>query len=158
MAAVAGDDSELDDSHLRDLAGTFSRHVRGYREKHGIPLIETKTGERKHALAEDHLSTDPGFQGLFVAITGNAPAPVWEVKRTAAGRIFDLHHRKSGPYVKHHYFRLIDPEWGHVTIRMCGYPPFGAQVILNDHEWVGRQARRHRRTVTKSSNCFVDGR
>ncbi|WP_045226886.1 hypothetical protein [Methyloterricola oryzae] len=152
-----GDDSELDDAHLRDLAGTFSRRVRGYCEKHGIPLVETKAGERKHELAEEHLPTDPGFQGLFLVITGNAPAPVWEVKRTADGRILDLHHRKSWPYVKHYYFHLIDAEWGHVTIRMCGYPPFGAQVILNGHEWVERQARRQRLTVSKASNCFVEG-
>ena len=25
----------------------------------------------------------------------------------------------------------MDREWGHVTIRMCGYLPFGAQLILN---------------------------
>jgi hypothetical protein len=34
------------------------------------------------------------------------------------------------------YFHLIDREWGRVTIRICSYPPFGAQVILNGHERV----------------------
>jgi hypothetical protein len=92
---LRGDDSELDDAHLRDLAGTFSRRVRGYCEKHAIPLIEAKAGERKHELAEEHLPGDPGFQGLFLVITANAPAPVWEVKRNAEGRIADLHHRKN---------------------------------------------------------------
>ena len=27
--------------------------------------------------------------------------------------------------------------WGHVTIKMSGQPPFGAQIILNGHEYVG---------------------
>jgi hypothetical protein len=31
----------------------------------------------------------------------------------------------------------MDPQWGHVTIKMSGHPPFGAQVILNGHEYVG---------------------
>ncbi len=30
--------------------------------------------------------------------------------------------------------------WGHVTIKMSGHPPFGAQIILNGHEYVARQA------------------
>jgi hypothetical protein len=154
---LRGDDSELDDNHLRDLAGTFSRRVRGYCEKHAIPLIEAKAGERKHELAEEHVPSDLGFQGLFLVITANAPAPVWEVKRNVEGRIVDLHHRKNWPYIKHYYFHLMDAEWGHVTIRMCGYPPFGAQVILNGHEWVERQARRQHLTVAKVSNCFVEG-
>jgi hypothetical protein len=154
---LRGDDSELDDNHLRELAGTFSRRVRGYCEKHAIPLIEAKAGERKHELAEEHVPSDLGFQGLFLVITANAPAPVWEVKRNVEGRIVDLHHRKNWPYIKHYYFHLMDAEWGHVTIRMCGYPPFGAQVILNGHEWVERQARRQHLTVAKVSNCFVEG-
>jgi hypothetical protein len=44
-----------------------------------------------------------------------------------------------------------------VTIRMCGYPPFGAQLILNGHEWVERQARRKCLTAVKEGNCFVEG-
>ena len=37
------------------------------------------------------------------------------------------------------------------------YPPFGAQVILNGHEWVQRQASRQHLPVAKSGNCFVAG-
>ena len=40
---------------------------------------------------------------------------------------------------------------------MCSYPPFGAQVILNGHQWVERQARRRRVAAVKDGNCFIDG-
>jgi hypothetical protein len=40
---------------------------------------------------------------------------------------------------------------------MCGYPPFGAQLILNGHEWVEREARRKCLTAIKDGNCFVEG-
>jgi hypothetical protein len=40
---------------------------------------------------------------------------------------------------------------------MCGYPPFGAQVILNGHEWVERFARRKRVVAVKNGNCFKEG-
>jgi len=73
------------------------------------------------------------------------------------GQITQVQHRKRWPYVKHYYFHPIDPDRGHVTIRLCGYPPFGAQVILNGHEWVEREAAGMQATVTKSGNCFIEG-
>lgn len=155
--ALHGDDSTLDDAHLRDMAGTFSRRLSAYCAKHGISLIEAQADERKHELAQPFLPSDPNFRGLFLVITGNAPAPVWEVKRNAEGRIIEVRHRKKWPYVKHYYFHLIDADWGHVTIRICGYPPFGAQMILNGHEWVEHAASRDGATVVKSGNCFVEG-
>ena len=154
---LRGDDSDLDDAHLREMAGTFSRRLHAFCAKRGIALIEAQAGERKHELAEPYLPADPKFCGLFLVVTGNAPAPLWEVKRNAQGRIIEVRHRKRWPYVKHYYFHLIDRDWGHVTIRMCGYPPFGAQVILNGHEWVEHEARRQHLTVAKSGNCFVAG-
>jgi hypothetical protein len=154
---LRGDDSNLDDEHLREMAGSFSRRLHAFCMKQAIPIIEAKVGERKHELAQPYLPNDPQFCGLFLVIKGNAPAPVWEVKRNAEGRITEIRHRKSWPFVRHFYFHLMDQEWGHVTIRMCGYPPFGAQVILNGHEWVERQARRKRVTAVKDGNCFIEG-
>ena len=154
---LRGDDSKLDDAHLREMAGTFSPRLHAFCAKRGIPMIDAQSGERKHELAEPYLPADSKFCGLFLVITGNAPAPVWEVKRNAENRIVDVRHRKHWPYVKHYYFHLIDRDWGHVTIRMCGYPPFGVQVILNGHEWVEHEARRQHLTVVKNGNCFVEG-
>jgi hypothetical protein len=154
---LRGDDSTLDDARLREMAGTFSRRLNAYCAKHAIPIVEAQAGERKHELAEPHLPSDPSSRGLFLVITGNAAAPVWEVRRNAQGQITQVQHRKHWPYVKHYYFHLTDPEWGHVTIRMCGYPPFGAQVLLNGHEWVEREAVRTQTAVTKSGNCFIEG-
>jgi hypothetical protein len=152
-----GSDSNLNDDQLREMAGSLSRRLRAYCSKHQVPLIEAEAGQRKHELAQEHLPQDPKFRGLFLVITGNAPAPVWEVKRNAQNQIIEVQHRRKWPYVKHYYFHLLDPEWGHVTLRMCGYPPFGTQVILNGHEWVERQALRQKVTVVKSGNCFVEG-
>jgi hypothetical protein len=124
------------------MAGTFARRLHAFCAKQEIPIIEASTGQRKHELAEPHVPKDPTFRGLFVVITGNAPAPIWEVKRNTIGQITEIRHRKNWPYIKHYYFHIMDRDWGHVTIRICGYPPFGAQLILNGHEWVEREARR----------------
>ena len=35
----------------------------------------------------------------------------------------------------------MDSQWGHLTIKMAGHAPFGAQVILNGHEYVAVAAQ-----------------
>jgi len=42
-------------------------------------------------------------------------------------------------------------------VRLCGYAPWGAQVMVNGHEWVERQARAHKVRVAKEGNCFIEG-
>jgi hypothetical protein len=44
---------------------------------------------------------------------------------------------------------------GHLTVKMSGHPPFGAQVIANGHEWVACQAQGAGIGFTKEGNCFT---
>ena len=41
------------------------------------------------------------------------------------------------------------------TIKMSGHPPFGAQIILNGHEYVARQAQASGIAFSKAGNCFT---
>jgi hypothetical protein len=50
----------------------------------------------------------------------------------------------------------MDPDWGHVTIKMSGHPPFAAQVILNGHEYVAAAARAAGIGFAKEGNCFTE--
>ena len=59
------------------------------------------------------------------------------------------------PYVNHYSFHILDPEWGHLTIKISGHPPFPAQVILNGHEYVPCQAAKAGIRFTKEGNCFT---
>ena len=49
----------------------------------------------------------------------------------------------------------MDPTWGHLTIKMSGHPPFGAQVILNGHEYVACAAHAAEIGFAKEGNCFT---
>ncbi len=134
---LRGADEELDNAHLMRMAGRFSRRVRAYAKAHGIPVIDCPVGERKHDLAEEHLKTTTVTRGLFLIAVGRAQAPVWDVSPN--------HHiepKKAMPYVNHYSFHILDPEWGHVTIKISGHPPFPAQIILNGHEYVACTARK----------------
>jgi DNA-binding transcriptional ArsR family regulator len=153
---LTGSDETLDESHLQRLAGRFSRRLHAWAKQQGIPLIHCAPGERKHELAESYLPQDPDQSGLFLILVAKAPALVWEVQHSKNG-VPHLQRKTPWPYVNHYHFHLMDPEWGHLTLKMSGHPPFGIQVMLNGHEWVERQARRQTISASKEGNCFVGG-
>jgi len=148
-----GGEEQLDNAHLMRMAGRFSRRVRGFAKAHGIPVIDCGRGERKHRIAEEYLATHTVGVGVFLILVARAAATVWEVKRSTSGVIGNL--AKKTAYVNHYSFHIMDPDWGHLTVKMSGHPPFGAQVIANGHEWVACQAQAAGIGFTKEGNCFT---
>ena len=147
---LTGSDETLDTAHLMRMAGRFSRRVRGYAKAHGIPVIDCGVGERKHEVAEDHLASTTVTKGVFLILVGRAQAPIWEV----SGK-HHLERKRPLPYVNHYSFHILDPRWGHVTIKVSGHPPFPAQMILNGHEYVACRARKTGIRFVKEGNCFT---
>ena len=148
--ALTGSDETLENTHLMRMAGRFSRRIRGYAKAKGIPVVDCPAGERKHDLAEEYLAKTKITQGLFLILVGRAQAPVWDVSAN-----HHIERKKPMPYVNHYSFHILDPEWGHITIKIIGHPPFPAQVILNGHESVACQARKAGISFTKEGNCFT---
>jgi hypothetical protein len=148
-----GSDEQLDNAHLMRMAGRFARRVRASAKAHGIPVIDCKRGERKHQIAEEYLAEHTVGTGVFLIFVARAVAPVWEVTRSASGVIGNL--AKKRAFVNHYSFHIMDPEWGHLTIKMSGHPPFGAQVILNGHEYVAAAAQAAGIGFAKEGNCFT---
>ncbi|GBE68347.1 hypothetical protein MFM001_48090 [Mycobacterium sp. MFM001] len=147
-------DAELDNTHLMRMAGRFARRVKAWGAANGVPVIFCKAGERKHRIAEEYLATHEVGIGVFLVLVAKAPAPVWKVARSVkTGAIVNIERRRE--YVNHYSFHIIDPEWGHVTIKMSGHPPFGAQIMLNGHEYVARQATAAGIAFHKLGNCFT---
>ena len=148
---LTGSEETLDNTHLMRMAGRFSRRVHGYAKAEGIPLVHCQAGQHKHELAEEYLAKTQIAQGLFLILVGRAQAPVWDVTT-------NHHHiepKRPMPYVNHYSFHILDPEWGHITIKISGHPPFPAQVILNGHEYVACQAAKAGIRFTKEGNCFT---
>jgi hypothetical protein len=147
-----GSDDQLDDTHLMRMAGRFGRRVRHWAEHNKVPVINCRPGERKHDIAEQYLPENRDFVGVFLIIIAKSYAPVWQVKQFNNG-IIDL--RKKTACINHYFFHIVDPDWGHVTIKMSSHPPFPAMVILNGHEWVEREARKQGLELGKEGNCFT---
>src|SRR6266702_4001737 len=76
------------------------------------------------------------------------------VHRSARGVITNI--EKKREYVYHYSFHIMDPAFGHLTIKMSGHPPFGAQVMLNGHEYVAVAAQDEGIGFTKEGNCFTE--
>jgi hypothetical protein len=148
-----GSDEALDDTHLMRMAGRFARRVKAWGAANGVPVIFCGAGERKHRIAEAHLAEHTVGPGVFLILVAKAPATVWKVKRSTAGVISYL--EKKTEYVNHYSFHIMDPAWGHLTVKMSGHPPFGAQVMLNGHEYVACQAQAAGIGFAKAGNCFT---
>ena len=150
-------DETLDNAHLVRLAGRFARRIKAWAAAHEVPVIFCKAGERKHRIAEDYLAEHTVGVGVFLVLVARAPATVWRVSRSPAGVIRNL--EKTRQLVNHYSFHVMDPTWGHLTIKMSGHPPFGAQIILNGHDYLACTAQAAGLGFTKEGNCFtrIDG-
>jgi hypothetical protein len=150
-----GSDDDLDNTHLMRMAGRFARRVKAWGQANGVPVVYCRAGERKHQIAEEHLAAHPpSGPGVFLVLAAKAPASVWEVRRSESTGVIGNIAKKTA-YVNHYSFHIMDPQWGHVTIKMSGHPPFPAQVILNGHEHVAAQARAAGIGFVKEGNCFT---
>ena len=117
-------------------------------------MIDCTAGERKHLIAEEYLRTHTVGPGVFLILVARAPAMVWEVRRSADGAVIGALARKR-TYVNHYSFHIMDRQWGHLVIKMAGHAPFGAQVLLNGHEYVAVAAQAAGIGFTKEGNCFT---
>lgn len=148
-----GSDADLDETHLKRLAGRFGRRVRAYAAARGIPLIYCEAGERKHLIAEEYLATHHVGGGVFMVLVARAVAPTWTVTRSRSGVLVNL--EKKSSFVNHFSFHIMDPDWGHVVIKISSHPPFGCQIILNGHNYIARRAERAGIGFRKEGNCFT---
>jgi hypothetical protein len=148
-----GSDDQLDSTHLMRMAGRFARRVKAWGQANDVPVIYCTAGQRKHLIAAEHLAArPPSGPGVFLVLAAKAPASVWEVRRSQSSGVIGNIAKKTA-YVNHYSFHIIDPQWGHVTIKMSGHPPFPAQVILNGHEHVAARARGAGIGFAKEGNC-----
>jgi hypothetical protein len=127
--AWKGSDKGLSDAGMKAVAGDFGRRLKAWCDQHRIPFIDCHAGDDKHQIAQSLLPKDPTFQGVFAVLVGRASGPVWRVQLSPKGKILNLAHQYPWPHIQHYYFQIIDPQWDYVMVRMCGYPPFGAQVV-----------------------------
>ncbi len=144
----------LTEEGLRKQAGDFGRRVNAYASKHKVALRYFGVGEKnKHAEAQRFPPRIRVPRGVAIFVRKHGAGGK---RKTQEGKVV-LRRPKSWALVNHYHFHIIDPEWGHVTMRMSGHPPLGVLISLNGHEWVKRQAQKQGILWVKQSKCFVGG-
>ena len=151
-----GSDKDLDNTHLMRFAQRTGRRRRAYAKAHRIPVIDCRKDDRKHEMAAEYIPEDTDCTGVFAIFVGRAPASVWDIQHTKDGRITNIAKKKTLSFVNHYSFHIMDAEWGHVTIKLCGHLPFTTQIILNGHEYIACQARKLGIDFIKEDNCFTE--
>lgn len=154
-----GNEKHLNNEEMRSMAGNFSRRVSYWTKEQGVPLIDCAKGDRKDEVAQPFVeqAKKEGVEGVFLVLTGLAPAPVWKVRHNKEGVISDIFRENPWSFVKHYHFHIMDKDWGHIIVRMGGYPPYGVQVIMNGHEWVERRLEKKGVFCDMDDNSFVQG-
>ena len=145
-----GLEAPLDNLQLKSMAGRFRRRLRTWAVTNQIPLVRCQPGQAQHEVAAEYRKTTPIREGLFLVLEGRGPAPVYEV----LGKGY-IRRKQPFPFLYHYSFHILDPEWGHLVIRMSSHAPFSAQILLNGHEYTERQAQKAGLSFMKEGNCFT---
>ena len=140
----------LDNTRLWHMAGRFRRRLRVWARANRIPMLKARSRQRKYELVERYRPASPGQHGVFLILEGRAPAPVWDVLPSG-----HIRRQTPYPYVTHFHFHVLDPDWGHLTIKLSSQPPFPAQIVLNGHNYLEQQAQKAGVPFTKEGNCFT---
>jgi hypothetical protein len=82
-----GSDETLDNTHLMPMAGRFARRVRAWAQANGVPVIDCKSGERKHRIAEEYLATHTVGPGVLLILVARAKATVYVACAAQAAQI-----------------------------------------------------------------------
>ena len=115
---LQGDSEEqVDNAHLMRMAGRCSRRVRAFAKAHRVPVIDCTRDERKHRIAEPTWPPTRWARGLpdpGGPCTGDGVGAV-----PVVGRVIRNPEKKTA-FVNHYSFHIMDPTWGHVTIKLSG--------------------------------------
>jgi hypothetical protein len=147
---LTGSDDTLENVCLMRMAGPFSRRVRGPPGPTSSPRSTVRSGSVSTRLPKNIWPRRRSPRGYSWSWSrGHQPRCGRSASTTTSKE------KKQIPYVDHYSFHILDPDWGHLTIKISDHPPFPAQVMLNGHEYVACRARRAGILFTKERNSFT---
>jgi hypothetical protein len=126
---------------LGQLTKGYVRQVEDYIQKHQIPVVPFKKGERKEKIARQMRRQHPVPEGVVFVGVAQEKALAFKVGQRLPNPngwgefAFD----RQPVYVKHFYFYVNDPEFGEGFLKVCTYAPYALKIYLNGHEWAKRQ-------------------
>jgi hypothetical protein len=143
------------------LLGQFTKgyvqQVEAYIQKHQIPVVAFKKGERKDKIARQMRRKHPVQDGVVFVGVAQERAQAFKVGKRLdhpAGFV-EFAFDRQPVYVKHFYFYVNDPEFGEAFLKVCTYAPYAMKIYLNGHEWAKRQLEKQQIAYEALDNGFL---
>lgn len=114
----------------------------------------TSSSTRKEDVARVIADQDKITSGLVCVLTAVEPCQTFTVGPNREKKLLEL--RSHTGKCLHHYFYLIDSEFGWLNIRLQTWFPFNVQVVINGREWLSQQLFRQGIEFERRGNCFTD--
>jgi hypothetical protein len=122
------------------MTNAFLQQVDAFVEKHEIPVIQFRKGQRKDDIAAEQRARFHGTEGVLFLGKAQEKANVFRTeKRTGTdGKKYPWIVKSATP-VNQFYFYCIDEDFGPFFLKFCTYFPYNAKLCINGHEYVKRQ-------------------
>jgi hypothetical protein len=140
---------------LGQITTAFKTQLRAWADRHTIPWVEFRKGERKDTVVQRVRNRFRKPSGVVLIGVAQERASAWSATKQRHSRFVEFVYFRKSVYVNHYYIYLIDPEWGPAFIKICGYAPYAIKICLNGHEWAKRQLHARRTRFTALDNGFL---
>jgi len=126
---------------LGQITQDYVRQVEAYIQKHQIPVVSFKKGDRKDKIARKLRRQHPVQDGVvFVGVAQEKAQAFKGTKGPPSDQGWvQFQFTRQPVFVKHYYFYVHDAEFGEAFLKFCTYAPYGIKLYLNGHEWAKRQ-------------------
>ena len=129
---------------MAPISHAFVEAIQVFVQRQAIPLITFQKGQRKDAIAAEHLARFTPTEGILFVGKAQEKVPVFRTEKRRnpeTGRTYPWIVRSTA-LVTQFYFYAVDGDFGHFFLKFNSYFPYTAKLCLNGHEYAKRQLAR----------------
>jgi hypothetical protein len=142
---------------LGKIGRAYVEQINRFVKAREIPVVRFAKSDLKEDVARRHMHAAEREDRSGVVMLGVAQEKAWAWRGWRDGG-HDAHPHfefaRQAVFVNHHYWYILDPEWGPSFIKTNAYAPYPVWVYLNGHEWAKRQAAREGIEFSPLDNGF----
>jgi hypothetical protein len=123
------------------VSKAFIASMEAFAKRERIPVVHFRKGQRKDAIAAEHLSRFNEQEGVLFIGKAQEKTPVFrtERRRNESTGVSYPWLVRSTAMVNHFYVYCVDRDFGPLFLKFSTYFPYNAKLCLNGHEYAKRQ-------------------
>ena len=123
------------------ISKTFIGAIEAFAQKHQIPVVSFKKGQRKDDVAAEYRAGFAGEEGVLFIGKAQEKVPVFRTEKRRnpqTGGTYPWIVRSTG-LVNQYYFYCMDRDFGPFFLKFCSYFPYNGKLCINGHEYAKKQ-------------------